>query len=215
MLNVLAFLIATVTAPPNPANCDSEPTLVTAVPAHVPESEEPELGAGRVTMVEVTIAPDGHVSDARVYLSSGSAFADAASVTAARASTYKPAMKDCHSVADTALIDEVVRPNYEKQRKDGTCRTGYKDASVLRQAPIRFPPAAVGRVTRAAQVTVRIDVDPDGDVTNAIVLRSSGNVDLDETALNAARGSVYAPKVVNCEPITGKYLFRVTFDPTH
>ncbi len=36
---------------------------------------------------------------------------------------------------------------------------------------------------------------------------------IDQAALRAARESTYSPKLVDCSPTTGDYLFRADFQP--
>ncbi len=36
---------------------------------------------------------------------------------------------------------------------------------------------------------------------------------IDQAALRAARQSTYSPKLVNCSPTTGDYIFRADFQP--
>jgi hypothetical protein len=43
------------------------------------------------------------------------------------------------------------------------------------------------------------------------IYRSADDPQLDRAALAAARGSTYAPALVDCSPAGGSYLFRVEF----
>jgi outer membrane biosynthesis protein TonB len=36
---------------------------------------------------------------------------------------------------------------------------------------------------------------------------------IDQAALRAARQSQYSPKIVNCQPTTGSYIFNAQFNP--
>lgn len=59
-------------------------------------------------------------------------------------------------------------------------------------------------------VEVVVTVNPDGTVKSAVVQRSWG-AGADAAALAAARNSKYIPKTVNCQPVTGTYIFRELF----
>ncbi|MBV8433654.1 MAG: energy transducer TonB, partial [Candidatus Eremiobacteraeota bacterium] len=45
------------------------------------------------------------------------------------------------------------------------------------------------------------------------IFKSTNNMAMDQAALRAARQSSYSPKLVNCQPVQGDYLFRVDFNP--
>jgi TonB family protein len=59
---------------------------------------------------------------------------------------------------------------------------------------------------------IMLDLDSIGNLLAARVVDSSGNPDLDEQALIAARGSKYAPEVRNCNSFKRSYFLSVTFD---
>ena len=59
-------------------------------------------------------------------------------------------------------------------------------------------------------VEVLVTVNPAGTVKSAVVQRSWG-AGADAAALTAARNSKYIPKTVNCQPVTGTYIFRELF----
>ncbi len=93
------------------------------------------------------------------------------------------------------------------------CRNPFQDATVVQQVSPDYPESArslgLGQVT----VQVKVTVSPSGSLIGASIFQSGNNMSLDQAALSAARQSTYSPKVVNCEPVTGDYLFKVTFDP--
>jgi TonB family protein len=60
-------------------------------------------------------------------------------------------------------------------------------------------------------VVVRVTVTPDGSVKNTAIAESSNNRDLDEAAVAGARNSTFLPKLVDCVPVTGDYLFHAQF----
>jgi TonB family protein len=59
-------------------------------------------------------------------------------------------------------------------------------------------------------VEVVVTVNSDGTVKSALMQRSWG-AGADAAALAAARKSKYIPKTVNCQPVTGTYIFREMF----
>jgi len=60
-------------------------------------------------------------------------------------------------------------------------------------------------------VTVRVTIGPDGQVEAAVVVQSSGNAQLDDAALKAARDSIYRAPLLNGQPTTRDYLIVYTF----
>jgi len=93
------------------------------------------------------------------------------------------------------------------------CKTPYQDATVVNQAQPEYPDAARDLGLGEVQVAIEVTIGPDGGLVGTKVAQSGGNMSLDQAALAAARQSTYAPKIVNCQPTTGSYYFKVTFDP--
>lgn len=60
-------------------------------------------------------------------------------------------------------------------------------------------------------VKVKVDLDASGAVVGANVYQSSGSMELDQAALQAARQSRYAPEERDCKNVSGSYLFTVDF----
>lgn len=58
---------------------------------------------------------------------------------------------------------------------------------------------------------VKVDLDAMGEVVGTSVYESTGNPQLDQAALTAARESRYAPEQVDCKNISGSYLFTIDF----
>lgn len=77
-------------------------------------------------------------------------------------------------------------------------------------APLDIPPEA-----RASKVTgtaaVQVQIDPNGNVTNATVSQSSGSAGLDQVAIEMAKGATYAPALVKCKPVASTYTYTVKF----
>jgi TonB family protein len=91
------------------------------------------------------------------------------------------------------------------------CAVPFKDATSPNPVAPEYPDSArelgLGDVT----VEVEVTVGPTGTLEAASIQRSGGNVAIDQAALRAARESTYTPKIVNCQPTSGTYLFRADF----
>jgi TonB family protein len=90
------------------------------------------------------------------------------------------------------------------------CAVPYKDATVVHQVTPGWPEFA-RRVPGTRQVAIAVEIAPNGKVRSLRVLQSSGDVALDTAAMRAAQQSTYAPKIVDCKPRAGTFIFRVTF----
>lgn len=62
-------------------------------------------------------------------------------------------------------------------------------------------------------VQVAVTIGPNGRVVGAKVFRSSGDIAVDNAVLTAAEKSTYSPKLVNCRPVQGTYLFKADVAP--
>jgi periplasmic protein TonB len=93
------------------------------------------------------------------------------------------------------------------------CSNPDVEAAVLNAVQPDYPESArdlgLGEVTAEIKVTV----GSSGNLEAAAIYKSSGNSAVDQAALRAARQSSYSPKIVNCEPAAGDYLFRADFQP--
>jgi TonB family protein len=58
---------------------------------------------------------------------------------------------------------------------------------------------------------VQVDIDAEGHVLNASVLKTSGVYGLDQAAIRAAKGSTFQPEITNCAGVAGSYVFEVDF----
>jgi protein TonB len=93
------------------------------------------------------------------------------------------------------------------------CANPNVDATVTNPAAAEYPESAKDLGLGEVTVNVKVTVGPSGNLIGAEVYKSSGNMMIDQAALRTARQSTYAPKLVNCQPTTGDYLFRVDFQP--
>jgi protein TonB len=62
-----------------------------------------------------------------------------------------------------------------------------------------------------ATAMIKVDLDADGRVTGVSVYASTGSMELDRAAMDAARESTYAPEMRDCQDVSGSYLFKVEF----
>ena len=60
----------------------------------------------------------------------------------------------------------------------------------------------------AKPVRIAVDVGPDGNVINVRIIQSSGDADLDQQALDAARKTVFAPATANGIPVHGSIVLE-------
>lgn len=79
------------------------------------------------------------------------------------------------------------------------------------------PPAEIAPAARADRITnvarIRVIVDPNGSVSSATVVQSSGSSSMDLVAVGLARAAQYAPATHACKAIASDYTFQVKFNP--
>jgi TonB family protein len=66
---------------------------------------------------------------------------------------------------------------------------------------------------RPLSATVFVVVGSDGKVVAAKILKPSGDFSFDAASIRAAKSSTYTPKLVDCKPIEGTFLFRTSLTP--
>jgi TonB family protein len=93
------------------------------------------------------------------------------------------------------------------------CANPNQDATVTQPMSPDYPESAKSLGLGPVTVLVEVSVGPSGNLVDAKVYKSSNNMAIDQAALRAARQSSYAPKLVNCSPTTGDYIFRAEFNP--
>lgn len=94
-----------------------------------------------------------------------------------------------------------------------SCDRPYQSATVVKPVTPEYLASARGLDLRPVTVVMEVTVDASGKATRAVIRRSSGNADIDDSALRAARASTYASKVFDCVPVEGTYIFRAQFNP--
>ena len=62
-----------------------------------------------------------------------------------------------------------------------------------------------------ATAMIKVDLDASGRVTGVSVYASTGSLELDRAAMDAARESTYAPETRDFQAVPGSYLFKVEF----
>ena len=65
----------------------------------------------------------------------------------------------------------------------------------------------------SGSVEVSVTIAPDGHVVKTSLLKSSGIKTADTAVVEAALKSKYSPKIVNCSPVEGGYIFQADFKP--
>ena len=90
------------------------------------------------------------------------------------------------------------------------CAHPNVDATVTSPAQPQLPHGANLKGSATATVTIA----PNGSVAAASITKSSGNPQIDKAVLDAAKHSTYSPKLVNCKPMQGSYLFHADFAPS-
>ncbi|HEY6325595.1 MAG TPA: energy transducer TonB [Candidatus Cybelea sp.] len=93
------------------------------------------------------------------------------------------------------------------------CANPNVEATVTNAVQPEYPQSALDLGLGAVTVNVEVTVGPSGNLITASVYKSSSNMAIDQAALRAARQSSYSPKLINCQPTTGNYLFRADFQP--
>jgi TonB family protein len=93
------------------------------------------------------------------------------------------------------------------------CANPNVEATVTNAVQPDYPESARDLGLGAVSVEVEVTVGPSGNLVTASVYKSSSNMSIDQAALRAARQSTYSPKLINCSPTTGNYLFRADFQP--
>jgi protein TonB len=88
------------------------------------------------------------------------------------------------------------------------CSSPDAPARTISAAPAEAPD---GATDLPATADVEVTLDAAGGITDVRIYRSTNDPLLDRAAVRAARGSTYAPALVDCRPAGGTYLFRVDF----
>lgn len=93
------------------------------------------------------------------------------------------------------------------------CSNPNEDAYVINPMSPIYPDSARDFGLGKASVLVQVTIDAQGRLLDAKVYQSSNNAAIDQSALRAASQTTYAPKIVNCAPVEGTYIFHADFEP--
>jgi TonB family protein len=86
------------------------------------------------------------------------------------------------------------------------------DPAVIKLADTNVPKAVYDRVTGSHVAIIAVTLDASGKVTQAKIYQSSGDSNLDDAAIDAAKRSTYSPGATNCEPSGGTFAVQFQFD---
>ena len=93
----------------------------------------------------------------------------------------------------------------------GTCKAADVAAAVIATpGPPELPVDARADDTNGI-ATVKVSLDPEGQVLAAAVAESTGNSSLDLVAVGMARDARYSAALHDCKPVAGSYTFSVKF----
>ncbi|HEY9179912.1 MAG TPA: TonB family protein [Candidatus Baltobacteraceae bacterium] len=220
MLALPAFFIAAA------ASCNRDPAIVKPAPTNVSKAYYAQLPGTRIATVAVTLDANGHVTDARIYQSTGDATLDAAAVDAAKRSTFSAAQTNCTPTAGTFAVEFT----FVGEKPGPDALDCPHPARVVTATVVR--PASWGYGSTEVQVAVEVTIGADGKLVEARIVKSSNNMAMDQAALASARDSTYEPKTIAvsshrqagtgpaapadrvvCKAVEGTYLFRVTYRP--
>ncbi|MGA8840791.1 MAG: energy transducer TonB, partial [Candidatus Aquilonibacter sp.] len=93
------------------------------------------------------------------------------------------------------------------------CANPNQEATVTNPMSPDYPDSARDLGLGPVTVLVVVTIGPTGSLVDAKIQQSSNNSAIDQAAIRAARQSQYAPKLVNCAPTSGSYIFRAEFNP--
>jgi protein TonB len=92
-----------------------------------------------------------------------------------------------------------------------SCANPNADAAIAGSAVEPEYPDIARQQGAAGTTEVKVTLDAAGNVTAAIVYKSSGSQALDNAAIVAAKATRYTPDTVNCVKQAGSYLFTANF----
>lgn len=92
-----------------------------------------------------------------------------------------------------------------------SCATANRQPRVVHHATAPYPDSARVLGLGNEHVEVLVTLSPTGSVTAERIARSSGDLAIDQAALQAARKSTYSPEVVNCQPVRSDLIASFDF----
>lgn len=97
------------------------------------------------------------------------------------------------------------------QIAQATCKNPNAAPQALEPAAPDLPRSEMPSHKVSAIVVVKVGAD--GKPRGVTTYKSSGNANVDRAVITAAEKSTYTPRLVNCEPHSGVYLFKADFAP--
>jgi beta-lactamase regulating signal transducer with metallopeptidase domain len=94
---------------------------------------------------------------------------------------------------------------------DAACKNPNAPPQALNAVAPELPQSP--RLSKPVSAVVVVKVGIDGKAHGAAVYTSSGSARFDHAVVVAAEKSTYTPRLVNCNPETGVYLFKADFAP--
>lgn len=91
------------------------------------------------------------------------------------------------------------------------CKTADVAAAVIATPGPPDIPVDARTDDTSGVATVRVALDPSGQVLDASVAQSTGNSSLDVVAVGMARNARYSAALHDCKPVAGSYTFSVKF----
>jgi TonB family protein len=93
------------------------------------------------------------------------------------------------------------------------CTTRNRPASVIKLVQPDYPESARDVGIGAVAVEVQVSIGSSGNLIGAEVYKSSSNMAIDQAALQAARRSIYQPRLKDCQPTTADLLLHFDISP--
>lgn len=158
----------------------------------------------RPAVVDVTVDYAGHVTDAKIVRSTGSAIFDKSAILTAKRGDYAPGAAGC------GLVGGVVRVTLPFENRNFDCD---RDVTVQKEVEPGVPASVwAGQPPGIEKIaSVEVNIGADGKLESEHIVDSTGVPALDTIALNAAKQSTYIPKMVHCKAVAGNGLFKVSF----
>lgn len=171
---------------------------------------------GRVVL-DLSVSPNGIVSDARIATSTGSEALDRASIRVAKGKwRFAPAMQNGPPVAASTQVTTnwslPLTPATQSyiEIPDSQGATLATPSSGYEARYLDYPPAAAASHAQGV-VGVRYQVDAAGSVTDAALVQPSDNWRFDAAALRIARNRSFAPATRNGAPVSAWQGLTVSF----
>lgn len=183
------------------------PAVVERTAPSFPSGVSPVAAGGTLTAgVRVILAPDGSVAHDEIAQSTGIPLFDTAALEAAKRWRFAALGTACSG--DPANIVSVEFTHVPLPPSYDPCS---HDAFELMHVQAEYPQEAHDIGLGSRQVILSLPIDASGKAGRPQVVRSSGNLQLDYAAEQAAHQSIYAPAAVNCRAARGRVRFTENF----